>query len=72
MRELVGYCTRCGKEVFCVGGNLEGVVLEGEIYCLECSATEEDRQKIGEKNNRSSKSEAFPYTERSRNLPLKG
>jgi hypothetical protein len=37
MKELVGYCTKCGKEIFCLDGFFNGVHLDGnQIYCFDC------------------------------------
>ncbi|KGX83541.1 hypothetical protein [Pontibacillus marinus] len=37
MKELVGYCTKCEQEVFCLNGFLEGEVTnEKEIICYKC------------------------------------
>lgn len=42
MRELVGSCIRCKKDVFCTDGFFNGYVLEKHnILCFECK--EEDR-----------------------------
>lgn len=37
MRELVGTCTGCGSEVYCLGGFLNGISKNGKLFCLECS-----------------------------------
>lgn len=43
MRELVGQCSMCGKEIFCVDGFLEGVVMEDkQLQCLTCSEEQSD------------------------------
>jgi hypothetical protein len=37
MRELVGNCIKCGKEIFCLDGFFNGVLLKGNtIYCFDC------------------------------------
>ena len=36
MRELVGQCTCCRKEVYCLDGFLNGVYVQKEIYCFHC------------------------------------
>ena len=37
MRELVGKCTACSKEIYCFDGFFNGVQSdEGKIYCFEC------------------------------------
>ncbi|WP_196493860.1 hypothetical protein [Ornithinibacillus caprae] len=38
MRELVGECEKCGKEVYCENGFLNGVHESGELFCQECSS----------------------------------
>lgn len=37
MKELVGSCFTCGKEVFCLDGFLNGVHYDQKLYCIECS-----------------------------------
>ncbi|MDD9268054.1 hypothetical protein ACFPES_13530 [Paenibacillus sp. GCM10023248] len=38
MRELVGQCSVCGKDIFCADGFLEGVIREDkQLECLTCS-----------------------------------
>ncbi|WP_258000331.1 hypothetical protein [Bacillus sp. Marseille-P3661] len=37
MKELVGKCTNCGKEIICMDGFLNGIIAEnGELHCFEC------------------------------------
>ncbi len=37
MKELIGTCTSCSKEVFCLDGFFNGVHTdEKELYCFEC------------------------------------
>jgi hypothetical protein len=38
MEELVGFCTDCGKPIYCLNGFLNGVVIDGKgtIYCFHC------------------------------------
>jgi len=37
MKELVGTCKCCDKEVYCLGGFFNGVVSDNkEIYCFDC------------------------------------
>jgi len=41
MRELVGNCTSCGKEIFCLDGFFNGILLEGNtVYCFNCAEKE--------------------------------
>ncbi|WP_424237486.1 hypothetical protein [Bhargavaea ginsengi] len=37
MRELVGTCESCGKDVFCLDGFLNGVSEAGRLECFECA-----------------------------------
>ncbi|MED3625043.1 hypothetical protein [Neobacillus thermocopriae] len=40
MKELIGTCHSCSKEIFCLEGFFNGVVTdEKRIYCFECYAT---------------------------------
>ncbi|MBM7553024.1 hypothetical protein [Thalassobacillus pellis] len=41
MRELVGTCTVCGKEIYCEDGFLNGEHLDNELYCFDCAAEKE-------------------------------
>ena len=34
--ELVGTCVKCGANVFCRDGFLDGVVDDGTLYCHGC------------------------------------
>ncbi|GGE07322.1 hypothetical protein GCM10011571_05730 [Marinithermofilum abyssi] len=37
MKELVGMCTGCGREVYCLNGFLNGVVDEEKrLWCTAC------------------------------------
>lgn len=37
MRELIGQCKICGKEIYCENGFFNGVILAGHEYrCFEC------------------------------------
>ncbi|WP_195892943.1 hypothetical protein [Bacillus massiliigorillae] len=40
MKEFVGNCTLCQKEINCLEGFLNGVINEkdGRLYCFECDA----------------------------------
>ena len=44
MKELVGKCYGCGKEVFCLDGFLNGVHNDGKILCFECEKEDLDEQ----------------------------
>jgi hypothetical protein len=38
MKELIGACKNCGKDIFCLDGFFNGVITEKkEIYCFECN-----------------------------------
>ncbi|WP_213368179.1 hypothetical protein [Mesobacillus boroniphilus] len=43
MKELVGSCNRCGIEIFCMDGFLEGVHKDGIVLCFECEKEEEQK-----------------------------
>jgi hypothetical protein len=47
MKELVGCCTSCNKEVFCLDGFLNGVVTDkkGVILCFDCFHEQEQIEK---------------------------
>lgn len=40
MRELVGYCEKCGKSVYCEDGFLNGVHEKGVLFCFPCAEAE--------------------------------
>lgn len=43
MRELVGSCQQCGKEIFCLDGFLNGVhTKDGRVFCFECEKDVEE------------------------------
>jgi hypothetical protein len=48
MKELIGSCLSCSKEVFCLDGFFNGVHTDqNELYCFECyegSKRDEDPQ----------------------------
>ncbi|WP_449539434.1 hypothetical protein [Ferdinandcohnia sp. Marseille-Q9671] len=39
MKELVGNCAECDKEIYCLEGFINGVVLEDKkgILCFDCA-----------------------------------
>jgi hypothetical protein len=42
MRELVGKCTKCEKDLFCLDGFFNGIILENKtILCFECNEEEQ-------------------------------
>ncbi|WP_277621528.1 hypothetical protein [Indiicoccus explosivorum] len=44
MRELIGTCVRCGKEVYCMDGFLNGVYIGKELLCFACADETEDEE----------------------------
>jgi hypothetical protein len=37
MKELIGYCTSCAKEIYCLDGFFNGIQSDDrKIYCFEC------------------------------------
>ncbi|WP_195891916.1 hypothetical protein [Neobacillus dielmonensis] len=50
MKELVGCCSNCKKEIYCLDGFLNGVHTDAkELYCFDCY----ERQEKPEKNPQS-------------------
>lgn len=47
MKEYVGICTVCQKDVYCLEGFLNGVVVEGKLVCFAC---EEEEKRDSHKN----------------------
>lgn len=43
MKELVGRCESCGKEIFCLDGFLNGVHKDGRVLCFDCEKEEEQK-----------------------------
>jgi hypothetical protein len=43
VKELVGSCESCGKEIFCLDGFLNGVHKDGRVLCFECEVEEEQK-----------------------------
>ncbi len=41
MRELIGDCQSCGKNVYCEDGFFDGVQAEGLLHCNECAEKKE-------------------------------
>ena len=40
MKELVGSCKCCGKEIYCLDGFFNGVITENkQTYCFDCHET---------------------------------
>ena len=44
MRELIGKCSYCGKEVNCMDGFLNGVYAGQQLLCFECAEEKEDEK----------------------------
>ncbi|MEH7176622.1 hypothetical protein [Neobacillus vireti] len=43
MKELVGICSTCSKEIFCLDGFLNGVQSdERKLYCFDCYESSEE------------------------------
>ncbi len=42
MLELIGICSNCGKEIYCRDGFLDGVYIEGELFCFNCAEKESE------------------------------
>lgn len=38
MRELVGRCSVCHKEIYCLNGFLNGEYKNNVLYCFECAS----------------------------------
>ncbi len=36
MKELVGTCTICQKEIYCLDGFLNGIFQNEKLYCFNC------------------------------------
>ena len=47
MKELVGFCAVCNREIYCQDGFLDGVILDDQsLQCFSCdSKNTEDQQK---------------------------
>lgn len=43
LKELVGSCDCCGKEIFCMDGFLNGVHKDEKVLCFECEKEEEHK-----------------------------
>ncbi|MFS0635579.1 hypothetical protein AB1K84_06715 [Mesobacillus foraminis] len=47
MKELVGECIQCGKEVFCLDGFLNGSVDDQQqLLCFECDGAEDMPKRV--------------------------
>ncbi|WP_187378578.1 hypothetical protein [Oceanobacillus jeddahense] len=45
MKEFIGTCIKCNKEIYCKDGFLDGVNEQGRLYCFTCSV---ERQREAE------------------------
>lgn len=36
MKELVGSCVSCGRDLFCIDGFFEGFILDDKNLCINC------------------------------------
>ncbi|GAB3064272.1 hypothetical protein [Virgibacillus ainsalahensis] len=41
MRELIGTCDSCGKNIYCEDGFFDGEQISGKLLCNECFAEEQ-------------------------------
>jgi hypothetical protein len=39
MKEYVGKCVKCQKDLFCIDGFFQGELDSGHAYCYECYET---------------------------------
>ncbi|WP_281250327.1 hypothetical protein [Virgibacillus siamensis] len=40
MRELIGACQACGKNVYCENGFFDGEQIDGRLLCNDCAEGE--------------------------------
>ncbi|MBM7648291.1 hypothetical protein JOC78_001233 [Bacillus ectoiniformans] len=45
MREFVGKCEKCQKDIYCLDGFLNGMKIEGALLCFECGEEKSDFKK---------------------------
>jgi hypothetical protein len=44
MKELIGYCTSCEKEIYCLEGFFNGIQSNDlKIYCFECYESNQEK-----------------------------
>ncbi|WP_285880104.1 hypothetical protein [Domibacillus indicus] len=41
LKEWVGQCIVCGKDIYCLDGFLNGVKEQGELFCFDCEGQDE-------------------------------
>lgn len=45
MKELIGQCKSCGKNIYCEDGFFNGVLLPGHQYlCMDCDEKEHEKK----------------------------
>ncbi|EIJ82224.1 hypothetical protein PB1_04810 [Bacillus methanolicus PB1] len=44
MEEFVGFCSECGKQIYCIDGFLNGVVSDDKKGCIAFSAQKKMRR----------------------------
>lgn len=45
MKELVGTCKTCGKDIYCLDGFFNGIhTKDQEIYCFDCYENMENKE----------------------------
>ena len=51
MKELVGHCNECGKEIYCIDGFLNGIVERstGTLLCFDCDESNHNNTKKSQK-----------------------
>jgi hypothetical protein len=43
LKELVGRCSICGKELYCLDGFFNGIILESkELVCFNCNESNKE------------------------------
>jgi len=48
MREHIGYCSICQKEIYCMDGFLNGVIINSTtlLECFSCNETKESKKTL--------------------------
>lgn len=49
MRELIGNCTQCGKNVYCLDGFLNAVYRKNQLICFDCIDPDEQEEEKRER-----------------------
>lgn len=42
MKEFVGNCTKCEKEIYCMEGFLNGAILKEGLFCFDCAEKKDE------------------------------